>query len=157
MTNLNIGDKAPDFEMPTKDGTFITLAGLSGKFVILYFYPKDDTPGCTIEAGEFNKLKPEFEELGAVIVGVSKDDLNSHHKFKEKYCLEFDLASDKDSGTAEEYGVWGEKLMYGKTYMGISRTTFLIDKDGTIAHNWRDVSVNGHASAVLEKIKELQA
>lgn len=157
MINLNIGDKAPDFEMPTKDGSFVKLADLKGKFVVLYFYPKDDTPGCTIEAGEFNKLKPEFEKCGGVIIGVSKDDLNSHHKFKEKYCLEFDLASDKDSGTSEKYGVWGEKSMYGKKYMGISRTTYLIDKDGTIAHIWRDVAVSGHANAVLEKIKELQA
>ena len=156
MSNLNIGDKAPDFEMPTKDGTIVKLASLQGKFVVLYFYPKDDTPGCTIEAGEFNKFKPEFEKLGGVIIGVSKDDLNSHHKFKEKYCLEFDLASDKDSDTCENYGVWGEKSMYGKTYMGINRTTFLIDKEGTIAHIWREVAVNGHAGAVLDKIKELQ-
>jgi len=157
MSNLNIGDKAPDFEMPTKDGTLLKLTDLRGKFVILYFYPKDDTPGCTIEAGEFSKLKPEFEKLGAVIVGVSKDDLDSHHKFKEKYCLEFDLASDKDSGTSEKYGVWGEKSMFGKTYMGINRTTFLIDKEGNIAHVWHNVDVKGHASAVLNKIKELQA
>ena len=157
MSNLNIGDNAPEFEMPTKAGASIRLADLKGKFVILYFYPKDDTPGCTIEAGEFNKLKPEFEKMNAVIVGVSKDDLNSHQKFADKYCLEFDLASDKDSGISEKYGVWGEKSMYGKTYMGINRTTFLIDKEGKIAHIWLGVDVKGHASAVLDKIKELQA
>lgn len=154
MTTLNIGDKAPDFEMPTKEGHSVKLSDLKGKFVVLYFYPKDDTPGCTIEAQEFNKLKPEFEKLGAVIIGVSKDDLNSHHKFREKYCLEFDLVSDKDSETSEKYGVWEERSMYGKKYMGINRTTFLIDKEGNITHIWPTVSVNGHAKEVLEKIKE---
>ena len=155
MVMLNIGDKAPDFSMPTGKGVDIALAGLKGRFVVLYFYPKDDTPGCTIEAKEFNDLKPEFEKLGAVIIGVSKDNLDSHEQFKAKYCLNFDLASDTDSGICEKYGVWGEKSMYGKTYMGVNRTTFLIDREGRIAHVWPKVNANGHAREVLQILKSI--
>jgi peroxiredoxin Q/BCP len=140
--------------MPIDKGKEIKLSDLKGKFVVLYFYPKDDTPGCTIEANDFNNLKPEFEKLNAIIIGVSKDDLNSHDKFKQKHCLQFNLASDT-SYTCEKYGVWGEKSMYGKKYMGINRVTFLIDKDGWIAHIWPKVSVASHAKEVLDTIKEI--
>lgn len=153
---LKIGDKAPDFAMPTGNNTIISLSNLSGKCVVLYFYPKDDTPGCTIEANDFNKLKPEFEKMNAVIVGVSKDNLNSHENFKNKYCLNFDLASDNNSDTCEKYGVWAEKSMFGKKYMGIERTTFLIDKQGKIAYIWPKVSVANHAEEVLKQVSKLQ-
>ena len=150
---LKVGDMAPDFSMPIGAEVNIKLSDLHGKFVVLYFYPKDDTPGCTIEANDFNKLKPKFEQLNAVIVGVSKDDLNSHDKFKKKYCLNFDLASDSNSDTCEKYGVWDEKSMFGKKYMGVNRTTFLIDKAGKIAGIWPKVQVGGHAEEVLAKIQ----
>ncbi len=152
---LQIGDKAPDFTMHVGEDKKVTLSDLLGKFVILYFYPKDDTPGCTIEAGNFNKLKSEFEKKDAVIIGVSKDNLDSHNKFKQKYCLEFDLASDANSDTCEKYGVWGEKSMFGKKYMGIERVTFLIDKAGKIAHIWPKVEVKNHAEEVLKQIEKL--
>ncbi len=151
---LNIGDKAPDFAISATGEQKLNLSDLKGKFVILYFYPKDDTPGCTIEAKEFNSLKTEFDKLNSVILGVSKDDLTSHSKFKEKYCLEFDLISD-NSGICELYGVWGEKSMYGKKYMGINRSSFLINPAGKIAYIWAKVSVNEHAKEVLEKIQSM--
>jgi peroxiredoxin Q/BCP len=153
---LKVGDKAPDFSMPTDGSSNISLSNLLGKFVVLYFYPKDDTPGCTIEANNFNKKKSEFEKMNALIVGVSKDDLNSHKKFKAKYCLDFDLASDNNSDTCEKYGVWVEKSMFGKKYMGVERSTFLIDKQGKIAYIWPKVSVTNHAEEVLEQLKKLQ-
>lgn len=152
---LTIGATAPDFSMAISENNNISLSDLKGKFIVLYFYPKDDTPGCTVEAGGFNKLKPEFEKANAIIIGVSKDDLNSHDKFKKKYCLEFDLASDANSDTCEKYSVWGEKSMFGKKYMGITRATFLIDQEGKIAYIWPKVQVIGHASDVLNKIKKL--
>lgn len=152
---LQIGDNAPDFSMKIAQDKEVKLAELQGKFIVLYFYPRDDTPGCTIEAGDFNKLKPEFEKLNAVIIGVSKDDLTSHDKFKSKYCLEFNLASDANSDTCEKYGVWSEKSMFGKKYMGVDRATFLIDKEGKIAYVWPKVQINGHAKEVLEKIAGL--
>lgn len=155
MSSLNIGDAAPDFSMPINDKTQLNLSDLKGKFVVLYFYPKDDTAGCTLEANDFNKLKAEFKKHDAVIIGVSKDDLNSHSKFQQKYCLEFDLASDASSDTCERYGVWGEKSMYGKKYMGITRSTFLIDKEGKIAYIWFSVSVPRHAEEVLKKLREI--
>lgn len=150
---LKVGDKAPDFSMPTNGHNKISLSDLLGKFVVLYFYPKDDTPGCTIEANSFNKLKSEFEKMNTIIVGVSKDDLNSHAKFKEKYCLNFDLASDNNSDTCEKYGVWAEKSMFGKKYMGVERSTFLINKQGNIAYIWPKVSVTSHAEEVLQSSK----
>jgi peroxiredoxin Q/BCP len=152
---LEIGDRAPDFEMSTDNDKVIKLGNLKGSLVILYFYPKDDTPGCTIEAKEFNDLKGEFDKYNAIIIGVSKDNLKSHQKFKEKYCLNFDLAFD-DAGICEKYSVWGEKSMYGKKYMGINRATFLIGKDGNIAHIWPKVSPNGHAKEVLDVIKGME-
>ncbi len=150
---LKVGDIAPHFTMPIGENSKINLSDLAGKFVVLYFYPKDDTPGCTIEAGDFNKLKPEFEKMNAVIVGVSKDNLDSHDKFKKKYCLDFDLASDSNSDTCEKYGVWVEKSMFGKKYMGVERTTFLIDKKGKIAHIWSKVQVAKHAEDVLNQLQ----
>lgn len=152
---LKIGDTAPNFTMPIGENIKINLSDLAGKFVVLYFYPKDDTPGCTIEAGDFNKLKPEFEKMNAVIVGVSKDNLDSHDKFKRKYCLDFDLASDSNSDTCEKYGVWVEKSMFGKKYMGVERTTFLIDKKGKIAHIWSKVQVAKHAEDVLNQVRKM--
>lgn len=153
---LKVGDKAPDFSMPTDGSNSISLSGLLGKFVVLYFYPKDDTPGCTVEANNFNKLKSDFEKMNALIIGVSKDDLNSHKKFKDKYCLNFDLASDNNSDTCEKYGVWVEKSMFGKKYMGVERSTFLIDKQGKIAYIWPKVSVTNHAEEVMEQLRKLQ-
>ncbi|WPY01026.1 Peroxiredoxin [Candidatus Trichorickettsia mobilis] len=155
MTTLNIGDIAPDFTMPIKDGTEITLSKLKGKIVVLYFYPKDDTPGCTLEAQAFNILKPEFAKINAVIIGISKDNISSHNKFQDKYCLQFDLASDADSDTCQRYGVWVEKSMYGKKYMGINRATFIIDQTGKIKHIWSKVSIDGHAQEVLDFCKTL--
>ncbi|MGI4776394.1 MAG: thioredoxin-dependent thiol peroxidase [Janthinobacterium lividum] len=154
MNNLNIGDYAPDFKLLTKENSDQKLYELKNKFVVLYFYPKDSTPGCTIEANEFNKLKSQFEELGAIIIGISKDDLESHQQFSEEHCLDFDLVSDKHSDVCEKYGVWGEKLMVGKTYMGTSRTTFLLDNRKRIKHIWNDVYVNDHAKEVLQTIKD---
>lgn len=156
MKKLAVGDAAPDFSMPVEEGKNIKLSELKGSYVVLYFYPKDDTPGCTIEAQEFNKLNAEFEKLNVVVVGVSKDNLKSHSKFKDKYLLNFKLASDIESNTCEEYGVWVEKTMFLKKYMGINRATFLIDPEGKIAYIWPKVSALGHAGKVLEVIKQLQ-
>ncbi|WP_341756772.1 MULTISPECIES: thioredoxin-dependent thiol peroxidase [unclassified Candidatus Tisiphia] len=153
---LKVGDIAPNFTMSIGEDIKMNLSDLSGKFVVLYFYPKDDTPGCTIEAGDFNKLKAEFEKMNAIIVGVSKDNLDSHDKFKKKYCLDFDLASDSNSDTCEKYGVWVEKSMFGKKYMGVERTTFLIDKKGKIVHIWSKVQVARHAEDVLNQVKAHQ-
>jgi peroxiredoxin Q/BCP len=153
---LNVGDKAPAFNLPTDGAGNVSLAGLKGKNVVLYFYPKDDTPGCTIEAKDFRDLMSEFEKSNTVIIGLSKDDVKSHDKFKEKFCLPFTLASDTDGSTCEAYGVWVEKSMYGKKYMGIERATFLIDAKGSIAHIWPKVKVDGHAKEVLEAAKKLK-
>lgn len=148
-SELSIGDKAPDFSLPADGEKTITLSGLKGKKVVLYFYPKDDTPGCTIEAKDFRDHLQDFTKAGAVVIGMSKDSVKSHEKFKEKYCLPFPLASDESGSTCEAYGVWVEKSMYGKTYMGIERATFLIDEKGVIRHIWRKVKVEGHMAEVL--------
>lgn len=155
MTHLKSGDTAPAFDLPTDGGRSISLKALAGNNVVLYFYPKDDTPGCTVEAKEFRDHMSEFEKNNAIIVGVSKDSVKSHDKFKEKFCLPFILASDEEIKTCTDYGVWVEKSMYGKKYMGIDRVTFLIDGKGKIAHVWEKVKPEGHAAAVLEKVKEL--
>jgi peroxiredoxin Q/BCP len=149
------GDKAPDFSMPTDGGGKVSLSGLAGKIAVLYFYPKDDTPGCTIEAKDFRDHIKEFEKAGAAVIGVSKDSPDSHDAFKKKYCLPFPLATDETGKVCEDYGVWVEKSMYGKTYMGIERATFLIDKKGGIARIWRKVKVDGHVKEVLEAAKAL--
>jgi thioredoxin-dependent peroxiredoxin len=150
------GDKAPDFNLPTNGNGNVSLGKLAGKNVVLYFYPKDDTPGCTIEAKEFRDLNAEFGKNNTVIVGLSKDDVKSHDKFKEKYCLPFLLASDESGATCEAYGTWVEKSMYGKKYMGIERATFLIDPKGKIAKAWSKVKPEGHAQEVLDAVKALK-
>jgi thioredoxin-dependent peroxiredoxin len=152
---LDVGAKAPAFSLPVSEKEALTLAGLKGKKVVLYFYPKDDTPGCTIEAKDFRDRMKAFEKAGAVIIGVSKDPLKSHDKFREKYCLPFPLGSDAEGTVCEDYGVWAEKSMYGKTYMGIERATFLIDGNGVLQHIWRKVKVDGHAEEVLQAVSSL--
>ena len=137
---LELGKKVPDLSLHIGKDKVIKLADLKGKFIVLYFYPKDDTPGCTIEAQDFNRLKPEFDKLNTVIIGVSKDKLDSHDKFKEKYSLGFDLASDENSNLCEQLGVCIEKSMFGKKYMGIDRATFLLDKERIVKHIWRSVN-----------------
>ncbi|UUX50849.1 thioredoxin-dependent thiol peroxidase [Nisaea acidiphila] len=152
---VDVGDKAPDFSMATDGGGTVSLAGLKGRKVVLYFYPKDDTPGCTKEACAFRDSMPDFSGVDAEIIGVSKDPVAKHDKFKAKYDLPFTLASDAESDVCERFGVWVEKNMYGKKYMGIERATFLIDGEGTVRHVWRKVKVPGHSEAVLEAAKAI--
>jgi len=152
---LNAGDKAPDFSMPTDGGGTVSLKGLKGKKVVLYFYPKDDTPGCTKEACGFRDSLPDFTGADAEIIGVSKDSVAKHDKFKAKHDLPFTLASDEDGSVCEAFGTWVEKSMYGRKYMGIDRATFLIGADGKIARVWRKVKVPGHVEEVLEAAKQL--
>lgn len=147
--NFEIGDAAPDFAAVTDEGKSVSLADYAGKKLVLYFYPKDDTPGCTTEAKEFRDNLDAFKAANTEILGVSKDSLKSHEKFKTKHCLPFDLAADEDGALCEAYGVWVEKNMYGKKYMGIQRATFLIDEDGKFAAVWPKVSVKGHVDEVL--------
>jgi len=149
------GDKAPEFSMPTDGDGTIDLASLAGKPVILYFYPRDDTPGCTKEACGFRDSFPDFTGANAVIIGVSKDTQAKHDKFKTKYDLPFTLATDADGSVCDDYGVWVEKNMYGRKSMGIERSTFLIAPDGTIAKAWRKVKVPGHVDAVLEELQQV--
>lgn len=153
--SVEAGSPAPDFTMPTDGGGSVTLSALKGKPVILYFYPKDDTSGCTKEACGFRDQFPDFGGIDAVVIGVSKDSVASHDKFKAKYELPFTLASDKDTGVAEAYGVWVEKSMYGRKYMGLDRATFLIDREGVVREVWRKVKVPGHVEAVLTAAKAL--
>ncbi len=149
MRELSIGDKAPDFSLPTGDGTTLSLKDLRGKRVVLYFYPKDDTPGCTSEACSFRDEIQVFEKKGAVIIGVSIDSVESHRKFAGKYDLPFTLLSDEKKVMVKAYGVWKQKNMYGKKYMGVERTTFVIDEEGRIAQIFRKVKVDGHTNEVL--------
>jgi peroxiredoxin Q/BCP len=153
--SVEVGQKAPDFKMATDDGGEISLSSLKGRNVVLYFYPKDDTPGCTKEACGFQELLPNFSKLDAAIVGVSKDNVARHQKFKGKYGLKFTLASDENNGVCESYGVWMEKRNYGRRYMGIERSTFLIDGSGVIRNVWRNVRIDGHVDEVLEAAKAL--
>ena len=153
--SVDAGTTAPDFTMPTDGGGSVTLAALRGKPVVLYFYPKDDTSGCTAQACGFRDQQPDFQGIDATVIGVSKDPVTSHDKFKAKYDLPFTLASDKETGVAEAYGVWVEKSMYGRKYMGMERATFLIDKDGVVRKVWRKVKVPGHVKEVLEAVKAL--
>ena len=146
------GDKAPDFTLPTDGGGSITLSDLKGEWVVLYFYPRDDTPGCTKEACGFNDALPQLEKLNAKVIGVSRDSVAKHDKFKAKYGLSFPLGADEDGSVCEAYGVWVEKTMYGKKSMGIERSTFLIDPEGTIAKVWRKVKVPGHVEEVRDAI-----
>ncbi len=149
-----IGKAAPSFNLPCDKGTEISLASLKGKNVVLYFYPKDDTPGCTIEAQDFTRKLKEFTTLDAVVLGVSKDSVKSHCKFIEKYDLNFNLLADETQKTCKDYEVIKEKSMMGKKYMGIERSTFLIDKIGKVVKIWREVKVNGHVDEVLEALKK---
>ena len=153
--SLEEGQKAPDFDLPTDGGGRVSLPDFQGRPVVLYFYPKDDTSGCTQEAIGFAAAYPDFQAAGIEIVGVSKDSVASHDKFKAKHNLPFALASDEDGGTVEAYGVWVEKSMYGKKYMGIERATYLIGENGTIKRLWRQVKVPGHVAEVLEAAKGL--
>lgn len=148
------GDPAPDFELPTDGGGRTHLKDLKGKPVVIYFYPKDDTSGCTAEAIAFNGLRAKFAAAGATIIGVSPDSAASHDKFKHKHELKIALAADPERSAIEAYGVWKEKSMYGRTYMGIERTTFLIGADGAIKRVWNKVKVTGHAAEVLKAAGE---
>ena len=150
---LACGDKAPDFSLPDDGGGKVSLADFRDRLLVLYFYPKDDTSGCTREAIEFNALRSEFQKAGAAILGVSADSVASHAKFKTKHKLELVLGSDESRAVLEAYGVWVEKSMYGRKYMGIERTTFLIGKDGRILAAWNKVKVPGHAAEVLAAVK----
>lgn len=149
MSTLKEGDKAPDFELPTGDGGTVDLYGLGGRKVVLYFYPRDDTPGCTTEALDFTAALPAFEAAGAAVIGVSPDGPGSHAKFRAKHGLAVTLASDADRTVIERYGAWGEKMLYGRPSTGVIRSTFLIGRDGRILKVWRNVRVKGHVPAVL--------
>ncbi|GMA62235.1 thioredoxin-dependent thiol peroxidase [Alicyclobacillus fastidiosus] len=155
MSELHVGDVAPDFSSIDQDGNTVSLEGLKGQVVVLYFYPKDDTPGCTKEACAFRDMSATFAEAGAAIYGVSRDTAKSHQKFREKYSLNFPLLADEDSAICEAYGVLKEKNMYGKTSIGIERTTFIIDADGKIAAIFPKVKVDGHVDEVLAKVRDL--
>lgn len=147
------GQRAPDFDLPAAGGGRLRLADFKGRALVLYFYPKDDTSGCTREAIDFQGLRKQFEAAGAAIVGMSPDPATSHDKFRAKHGLEFELASDPETATLQAYGVWKEKSMYGRKYMGVERSTFLIDGEGVIRKVWRNVKVPGHAAEVLESVK----
>lgn len=150
--SLNIGDTAPDFSLPSDTNEIISLRKLAGKKVILYFYPKDNTPGCTKQACDFRDALPAFQAKDAIVFGISKDNTKRHEKFKEKYALPFTLLTDENADVCEAYGVIDKKSLFGKTFLGIQRSTFLIDEKGKISAIWRKVKVPGHVQAVLEKI-----
>ena len=154
MADLKAGDRAPDFDLSTDTGR-VRLNDLKGKVVVLYFYPKDDTSGCTAEAIGFSEAAADFDKAGAVVVGVSKDTAKSHGKFRGKYGLKVELGADPEGEVVERYGVWVEKSMYGRKYMGIERATFLIDRAGAIQRVWRKVKVAGHVAEVLSAAREI--
>jgi len=156
MKILEVGEKAPDFAIPNQNGDIRKLNNFEGKWFVIYFYPRDDTPGCTVEAKEFTDLNQKFEKQECVIVGVSPDNEAKHCKFIEKHELNIELLADTDKTMLADYGVWQEKSMYGKTYMGVVRTTYLINSDGNIAEAWTKVKAKGHAEAVLERLVELK-
>ena len=153
---MKIGIKAPNFDLKSTNKINFSLKDYLGKFLILYFYPKDDTPGCTVEANDFNKLLPQFKKLNCEVFGVSKDNLKSHDKFREKFKLKFDLLSDEELTVLKKFKVWGKKKFMGREFMGILRTTFLIDKKGKILKIWENVKVKDHAIEVLNALKEIQ-
>ena len=153
MAQPEIGQQAPDFDLPRDGGGSLKLSDLRGKPVIVYFYPKDDTSGCTTEGKDFSALLPEFEKAGATVIGISPDSAKSHDKFKAKHGLSVVLVADEDKSAIQDYGVWVEKSMYGRKFMGVERTTILIDKDGRVARVWNKVKVANHAAEVLEATK----
>lgn len=155
MTELNIGDTAPDFTLPSDGEGEITLSDFKGKNVVLFFYPKDSTPGCTKEACEFRDAQNDFVRMDCEIIGVSKCSVKKHDNFKTKQNLNFPLASDENGNVCETYGTWAEKNMYGKKYMGIERSTFLIDSEGKIAQIWRKVKVKDHVKSVMDALQNL--
>lgn len=155
MFELNIGDKAPDFTLPASGGGTISLKDYKGRPVVLYFYPKDATSGCTREACDFRDNLVAFNRINAAVIGISRDSVTSHDKFIKKESLNFPLAADEDGSVCSKYGVWVQKNMYGRKYMGIERATFLIDGDGRIAAIWRKVSVPGHVDDVLESLQSM--
>ncbi len=152
---LEVGKRAPAFTLASSDGGKIKLSDHAGKVVVLYFYPRDNTPGCTVEAQEFRDAVPALNKLGAVVLGVSKDSIESHCRFRDKYELTFPLLSDADGKVMDAYGAWGEKVLYGKKSMGVIRSTVLIGKDGKVARHWPKVSVKGHVAAVLDAVEAL--
>ncbi|MFC4348286.1 thioredoxin-dependent thiol peroxidase [Kordiimonas lipolytica] len=153
--SVDVGDKAPAFSLPADGGETLSLSDFKGKKVVLYFYPKDSTPGCTTEAKDFSALISDFEAAGAVVLGMSKDSVRRHDNFIAKSELKVRLVSDEEGKTIEDYGVWVQKKLYGREYMGIERATFLIDGEGTIREVWHKVKVKGHAEAVLEAVKAI--
>jgi peroxiredoxin Q/BCP len=152
MAKLEAGAKAPSFTLPDQDGSKVSLSDFAGRRVIVYFYPKDDTPGCTKEACQFNDNLAAFERADIPVLGISPDKAASHQKFRTKYGLDFDLLSDPDHKVMERYGAWGEKTMYGRTTTGVIRSTFLVDEKGKIARSWYNVKADGHAAKVLEEV-----
>ena len=154
---ISIGDNAPQFNLSTNGGGQFSLADAAGKYLILYFYPKDDTPGCTKEAIGFSESSASFDAQNAMVVGVSRDTVKKHDKFVGKYDLRIPLISDAEGGLCEAFGTWVEKSMYGKTYMGIERATFLISPDGKVLHIWRKVKVRGHVEEVLAQLQSLKS
>ncbi|MFO7477222.1 MAG: thioredoxin-dependent thiol peroxidase [Methyloceanibacter sp.] len=152
--SIEVGDQAPDFTLPSDGGGTVALKALKGSPVVLYFYPKDDTSGCTAQACAFRDALPDFSKVKAEVVGISRDSVASHDKFKQKYELPFPLASDDHGKVCDAYGVWVEKSMYGRKYMGIERATFLIDGEGVVRKIWRKVKVPGHAEQVLAAVRE---
>lgn len=150
------GMTPPDFELPDGDGTMVKLSALRGRPVVVYFYPKDDTAGCTAEAKDFTCLAQDFRDAGAELLGISPDSPASHRKFQEKHALDVRLLADEARSAAEAYGVWVEKQMYGRTYMGVERATFLIDTTGKVARVWRNVRVPGHADEVLAAVRAMK-
>ena len=150
------GKKAPPFSLPSNEREVVKLSDFAGKYVVLYFYPKDMTPGCTQESCEFGESHAALKKLGAVVLGASKDSVASHQKFRDKHSLPFELLSDVDGKLCEKYGVWKEKSLYGRKYMGIERSTFLIGPDGKVLKAWQPVKVNGHVAAVTEALKSFR-
>ena len=155
MKNIILNEKVPNFELEGTNNLSFNLSDFIGKYVVIYFYPKDDTPGCTIETNDFNKLLSKFKKLNCDVYGISKDNLKSHNKFRDKYKIKFDLLADEELKVIKKYKVWGKKKFMGREFMGINRTTFLIDKKGKIIKIWDNVKVKDHAKEVLETLKNL--